>query len=326
MAVARTPSPSDGRVPCPQCGGLVHPIAGRCKHCKADLAAQRASRPAAAAALPALRVDAPAPSPVPAPPAPAAPPAAPQPIYAWPPPAPAPAPVDEARPILPPRPTGRMDAAAPKRSVWRNWPVMVIVLASLAIAAAVVLMVWPKASAAKADSRQLAPPPAPERMDTNPLPPPSANGSVVPMPDPQQRANPYADPPPPPDDDTDADDDDLDPDDLANDPFSSKQFDPFGNGINPLLKNFNGAYQDQFVVSLFERVCARAKTCGNSQAAQMCEGLDVLLQGGTKPPTCASGKRCLAKIDQLACDSLTDDNLLAFLPLAQDCMQAIQDC
>ncbi|HRC59196.1 MAG TPA: hypothetical protein PKU97_24905, partial [Kofleriaceae bacterium] len=30
------------RMPCPFCGGLVHPIAGRCKHCKQDLAEHRA--------------------------------------------------------------------------------------------------------------------------------------------------------------------------------------------------------------------------------------------------------------------------------------------
>ena len=42
MAVAARPGPSDARVPCPLCGGLIHPIAGKCKHCKADLTAHRA--------------------------------------------------------------------------------------------------------------------------------------------------------------------------------------------------------------------------------------------------------------------------------------------
>src|SRR3954451_24406587 len=73
-AVAKTSTPSDGRFPCPQCGGLVHPIAGKCKHCKADLNEARGARPQAKAALPALlgrsgtspvRADAtPAPSPI----------------------------------------------------------------------------------------------------------------------------------------------------------------------------------------------------------------------------------------------------------------------
>jgi len=45
---------NDGRVPCPLCGGLIHPVAGRCKHCKEDLSQFRAGRPQAAAVLPAL--------------------------------------------------------------------------------------------------------------------------------------------------------------------------------------------------------------------------------------------------------------------------------
>lgn len=38
--VAMTP----GRVPCPLCSAPVHPIAGRCRHCRADLT--RIPRPA----------------------------------------------------------------------------------------------------------------------------------------------------------------------------------------------------------------------------------------------------------------------------------------
>ena len=47
--LSRLPWPSDARVPCPLCGGLIHPIAGRCKHCKADLADAPRRAPAAAA-------------------------------------------------------------------------------------------------------------------------------------------------------------------------------------------------------------------------------------------------------------------------------------
>src|SRR5438045_2510286 len=60
MAAAARPGPPDprdardGRVPCPLCGGLIHPIAGKCKHCKADLTAYRSAPPAASAPLPAL--------------------------------------------------------------------------------------------------------------------------------------------------------------------------------------------------------------------------------------------------------------------------------
>src|SRR5258706_3388072 len=44
----------ESRMACPLCGGAIHPIAGRCKHCKEDLSAMRSGRPAAAAPLPAL--------------------------------------------------------------------------------------------------------------------------------------------------------------------------------------------------------------------------------------------------------------------------------
>jgi hypothetical protein len=43
MALAARPSPAgaprslDVRTVCPVCGGSIHPVAGRCKHCKADL-------------------------------------------------------------------------------------------------------------------------------------------------------------------------------------------------------------------------------------------------------------------------------------------------
>src|SRR5262245_25230008 len=61
MAAVTRPGPADARIPCPLCGGLIHPIAGRCKHCKGDLRALRSSRPAAAATLPALNQPAAAP-------------------------------------------------------------------------------------------------------------------------------------------------------------------------------------------------------------------------------------------------------------------------
>jgi hypothetical protein len=143
----------EARVPCPRCGGAIHPVAGKCKHCKADLAALRVGKPQAAAALPKLAtpavVAAPPPSDqdiwsrpadrqaAPAPYAPTAP-------YAGPPSSPMRAidhssaqfaPVgghdDESGPvpILPPRPTGRMFIAQPTA----RWPIVVIAISVLAI-------------------------------------------------------------------------------------------------------------------------------------------------------------------------------------------------
>src|SRR4029079_13200929 len=159
MAVAARPGPSDARVPCPLCGGLIHPIAGKCKHCKADLTGYHAARPAASEPLPALHKPArnghnpqiaeanghPAHAPI----------------------ASAVSPAD-AQPVLPPRPTAHSHPAQPAPSAWRSWPVLVIVVAMVAIIAAVVLMMWPESSARGSGrgKRALQTPPAPERLPT----------------------------------------------------------------------------------------------------------------------------------------------------------------
>src|SRR6185436_3118311 len=165
MAVAARPGPSDARVPCPLCGGLVHPIAGKCKHCKAELTGYQAARPAASTPLPSLHKSAPAAAPTPSAGNGHGPQtnghAAHAPIAA------AIATAQEIQPVLPPRPTTRSHTAEPVASAWRSWPVLVIVLAMIAIVVAVVLMVWPSAAARAGDpGKRLQPPPAPERMPT----------------------------------------------------------------------------------------------------------------------------------------------------------------
>jgi peptidyl-prolyl cis-trans isomerase A (cyclophilin A) len=143
--------PPDARISCPLCGGAVHPIAGRCKHCKGDLAALRTGRPTAVATLPSLVAKAAVPTFTPHNPM---------------------APPDEPAPILPPRPTGRMYAAAPRAP---RWPAIVIVLSVAATATAIGVLVWPSGGEpvgkreAKADPR----PTELEKPDpTRPNPPP----------------------------------------------------------------------------------------------------------------------------------------------------------
>ena len=297
MAAVAKPSPSDGRIACPHCGGLVHPIAGTCKHCKADLAEARGARPAAAAALPALagggtarpplavKADA---TPVPAKPSPlrtivaaAADPAA----------------------ILPPRETGRMPAQRSSGSLLKNWPVLDIILAGLAIAAAVVIMVWPASSTAKADTR-LPPPPAPERMDTNPLPP---KGSMATPP--PSGADPWSSKgtqpaPPDPDDQTS-----IDPDDPAKDPLNPRAgMNMLGNGI---------------MFSVFEHACTRMTSCGNSTLAPFCSTLSQAF-GPMPAPTCAAAQRCIERIDALPCDAAMSSqaDILTMMGTLQDCSEA----
>ena len=130
-AAARPPGLGDARVPCPLCGGLIHPVAGRCKHCKEDLSQFRAGRPQAAAALPALNGARPATSrersPAHARDVPGTnghAPAIPVAIRAR----------EGSQPILPPRPTGRsMRGARAARALWKSWPMLVIGVAVLAI-------------------------------------------------------------------------------------------------------------------------------------------------------------------------------------------------
>ena len=296
MAAVAKSSPSDGRIACPQCGGLVHPIAGKCKHCKADLAEARGARPAAAAALPALagggtarpamRADA---TPVPAKPSPISKLVAAENIA-----------------ILPPRETGRMPAQKSGGSLLKNWPVVVIIIAGIAIAAAVVLMVWPPGSTAKADTR-IPPPPAPERMETNPLPP---KGSMVTPPsngqDPWSNKGTAPDPQPDPDDQAS-----IDPNDPSKDPFSLR------GGGNLLGSNV--------MFSVFEHACARATSCGNSSLASMCSVMSQAL-GPTPPPSCAAAQRCIEHIDTLPCDAQMSSqaDILSMMTTFQDCAEAIK--
>lgn len=49
-ASARAVSPADLRIACPLCGGIIHPLAGRCKHCKGDLTQAHQARLSRAAA------------------------------------------------------------------------------------------------------------------------------------------------------------------------------------------------------------------------------------------------------------------------------------
>ncbi|HWO19600.1 MAG TPA: hypothetical protein VNO30_12525 [Kofleriaceae bacterium] len=337
MAAATRPGPADARVPCPLCGGLIHPIAGRCKHCKEDLRTLRGARPAAGATLPALGQSLPVPqvtgsgnsaansnghTPAPATngyhPAEAQPQPQPQPSqpslvqqFA------AAAPLGlhqgagagpvEAVPILPPRPTGRYAAPAP-RAAWKSWPVIVIILAAVAIVTAVVLMLFPPGGADPRDegmNRSLLP--APDRMDTNPAPttprqPPSKSTD----PDPWSRGS-GADPktPPsaqatPPPDDPDIDDPDVD-DTVTRDPFSRRGGlggGAGGLGISPPRPNM--------LYSIIKHACTRLSSCSGADARtkSLC---DLYSRVPATTPSCAAATRCLRSIDDLSCDDLGSD-------------------
>ena len=309
-AAKAQPGPADARVPCPLCGGLIHPIAGRCKHCKGDITATRSSRPAAATALPALQATV----------APQANPYIPNghanghtngahayAVKAHPANAHMAVPIamrsddPASAPILPPRPTGRMQASGTSSSTtWKSWPVVVIAIAVVAIITAVILMVWPPGSSTKADAKTLAPPPAPERMDTNPLPPSNGpSGSVDPW-----KTKPIDPPPPPPDIDQ------ITPPNLA-DPFRGRM--PSQNNALGLMS------------AILQKTCDRLASFPNAtdQTIKMMCDAGRLAVPSAPPPSCSAAQRCLATIERLPCDDLDPASTLGMVQGVQDCIEAM---
>lgn len=300
MAGAARPSPrGDGSIPCPFCGGLVHPVAGRCKHCKEDLAARRIGRASAATPLPSLHVGGSSPvvGPMPS-------------VIAN-----AYAPVREAStPVLPPRQTGRSYAAqsASTRS-WKSWPMLVIVLASIAIVVAVVMMVWPPSQADA--GRHVAQPPAPERMETDPLPPAGAGntngadpwgGHSQADPKPRQTPDQIPNTPPPPNA--------AQPDPTGPDPFA---------GIGQL----GGVAGADMMMAAAAHACIKMKSCPNADdlMTQICETVTMFPQ--TAPPNCDAGKRCLDAIDKMDCDAdMSNTSPLTLANQFQDCIKAATSC
>ncbi|MFN0252954.1 MAG: hypothetical protein ACKV2T_39130 [Kofleriaceae bacterium] len=359
MAVASR-SPLDGRVPCSMCGGLVHPIAGRCKHCKGDLAAARTARPQAMAALPPLaRSGNAAPPPVevlaPAPQAkdvialpahvqltqvggttpvallsaqpsidvrPAGANAyGSEPVHAR----EAYNPMPDGR-VLPPRPTGRMRATDGRGWFARNWPVFVIILASIAIILAIILMVLPKQDVVDIGKKNGAAGPAPERMETNPLPPqnsdPWQNGQ--PPSTNQLPPGPQGQVPVPPDDPDDQTM--IDPNDPLKDPFSSPR------GGTSGLGGLGGSNVGLALLgNIANRICDKAKTCSDPTIATMCASV-ATFPTTPIPSSCPQAKRCLEIVDQLdVCDGavssgLGGPNFPQIMLRTSDCMDALTSC
>jgi hypothetical protein len=297
---------------CPLCGGDVHAVAGRCKHCKQDLVELRA-RQALAAAPPAARPSNAAPGPAPAPaagPPPSAPvaPAAPaprsDPAAGTPPngtaaagtrstarpepaarnqPAPAPAPAPRPAPIAtrPPRVRG---------SWWNRWPLVAggAALFLLGLAAG---MMFERSRAAAPASEPIpaagaaTPRPMPEPMPTTPLPLPT------PAPAPA-------------------------PDDLPGAPAA---------GI------------DEFTTRLGATLCDKAVDCGLFPASNRGDCVEVVDQGFDPDAASrvaagecrfdrAAAAGCLEIIDRLGCDAGAGiDTLLGALSgKLRECERAFQ--
>jgi hypothetical protein len=282
---------------------LIHPVAGRCKHCKEDLTSFRAGKPQASAPLPALNQPS-------------------QPIqyghvqaaavagtngHAVAVPVAVPAARDASQPILPPRPTSqwRMKAQRPK-SLAKHWPLIVIILAVLAIVAAVVIMMLPE-DEPRGGKKRLMAPPAPDRMETDPL---NKQSQIDPWAQPGDPDDLYSqpgtvprhtpDPPRPPDP--------PDPDDIY-------------GGLG------GGQLGGTFMLTMMSAACKKLQTCPGSNGAALaaaCQSFDSL----PKPPPpagCPSAQKCLDAIDQLDCDAGID-NPVSVIGLVQDCSKAATEC
>jgi hypothetical protein len=195
------------------CGGSIHPIAGKCKHCKTDLVKLRkqqqqavagtppparlpyggaVARPPTAPVVPMTPAPsngvphAPAPSPWSAPTATTVSP--PPPNFSAPMPmAPAPVIISAPMPAI-----EAYTLPSTSRGAWsRSWPIVVAVIAAGAIVVSVILLLTGGKKDSKKADHVLDPSPAPDRMNTDPLPSPS--------PDPWQNANPSGNTPAAPD-------------------------------------------------------------------------------------------------------------------------------
>jgi hypothetical protein len=190
---------------------------------------------------------------------------------------------------------------------------LVIVLASIAIVVAVVMMVWPSKQADP--GRHVAQPPAPERMETDPLPPPGAGNT--------NGADPWgghsqADPAPPR----------QTPDTVPNIPTPPNAAQP--DDPDPLAGMGNlamGSTAINMMKAQLVHACTRMKTCPNADDTleQLCD--TVAMMPGGAPPTCDASKRCLEQIDKMDCGtSLDSANLLGLANQFQDCIKAATSC
>lgn len=338
MAVAARPGPSDARVPCPLCGGLIHPIAGKCKHCKADLTSYHAARPAANAQLPALHPPAPSQAhdgnghaagygPTDAahgPVAHAVAPVVPAAMY------------EASQPVLPARPTRRSYPTEPRTSGWRSWPVVVIVIAMVAIVVAVVLMVWPASAWRDGGSKHtMAPPPAPERMQTEPqIAPPQPDRNARPVPPAHDPWGPGPVAPRPADPGAQGADpldpiDRADPNDPGGDlglvnPFDSPHAPPHRPANRRHLKlNRRGSA----LAVMAEHLCKKLVQCGNDDpmAKTMCA--PSLAHGPSLPPAnCPAADRCFEAIDTMSCATQSDEpaQLNTLMMQFTDCAEAVR--
>lgn len=298
MAMATRSSranPMDARVPCPACGQPIHPIAGRCKHCKTDLVKQRPR------AAPVVLGGAPAaPSPAPA-----------APVVAARVPTPAPAPINGHNGVH----VASHAAEAPRSSWSRRWPTIVVLLAGIAIAICAYLLLLDRPSEAAAPKRQrgVSPAPAPDRMDT--------------MPNPGARVDPWGGAPTTPDP-TPAPPAPVDPAPPSMPPPSAPPPSTTTPGVAPPPEEFTG----RMLRSLCEvsTRCASSAglgglDCDILSSPTFADPQRDLIRAGKCTYDDQKAAACLATIDKIQCQpGQLDFDVFQSLGAIGDCMDALR--
>jgi hypothetical protein len=213
-----------------------------------------------------------------------------------------------------------MKAQRPGGGLVKHWPLIVIVLAVLAIVAAVVIMVLPE-DQAKSGKRRLSAPPAPDRMNTDPLgkqsqadPWGNPDDYIPAQPDPNGSA-PHVTPDPP------RQPTQPDPDDLFGGLGGGTAGGTFGGTLG------GGQLTGTFMLTMMHQACKKLQTCpGSNQAtlAAVCSQFNSMPRPPV-PANCAPAQRCLDAIDALDCDAGID-NPVSALALIQDCKEAFTEC
>jgi len=297
------------RVPCPLCGGLLHPVAGRCKHCKQDLTNHRHRIHGGGGQLPRLAAGT---GPMGGAPSALLGPQA-------------------AATISLGSPAYAIDALPPpaSRGWLRNWPLLVILLAVIGMIVALVLLILPQRHASV---RRGARPLSNDNMQTDVLPG-SGKSSAI---DPWSPSPPRAPDPSPPDPSSPAPAPDpsiepdtavpIEPDTVPIEPADADDDDGVAGGtvgpdpsvdlgivdpdeISPLDSVLGpGIPADVTFESLIvAHACARVAVCAGDSArvARCARQLKPLPRSTPRPLRCrnvAMAQHCVQAIEALPCD------------------------
>jgi hypothetical protein len=185
-----------------------------------------------------------------------------------------------------------VNAHAARASSWsRRWPIVVVVLAAIAIVVSIVLLLKNDRDPPRSSkiNRGALPPSIDNNMNTMPMPDPGS-------PDPWGGAPTLKDPvpaPPPP----------SPPDDVDDDIFGGGT--QGGVPRQPSGATIPAPPRDKFFASMAKTVCTRLSSCGGAGATSLCNDLTEMYESLT-PALCPSydenkASRCLTQLNDLPC-------------------------